>query len=91
MLPEPIAVTVKVTAVLEKLGIPYFIDGSLASTIYGLVRTTQDSDIVAELQPEHIELFAWVQGSLTFPSIFQLVVAMNPCLCSFCLWKIGIN
>ena len=57
MLPEPIAVTVKVTAVLEKLGIPYFIGGSLASTIYGLVRTTQDSDIVAELRPEHVEPF----------------------------------
>lgn len=57
MLPEPIAVTVKVTAVLEKLGIPYFIGGSLASTIYGLVRTTQDSDIVAELHPEHVEPF----------------------------------
>jgi hypothetical protein len=57
MLPEPIAVTVKVTTILEKLGVPYFIGGSLASTIYGLVRTTQDSDIVAELHPEHVEPF----------------------------------
>lgn len=57
MLPEPIAVTIKVTAVLEKLDIPYFIGGSLASTIYGLVRTTQDSDIVAELHPKHVEPF----------------------------------
>ncbi len=54
MLPEPIAVTVKVTAVLEKLGIPYLIGGSLASTIYGYVRTTQDSDIVARLENVHI-------------------------------------
>ena len=57
MLPEPIAATVQVTAVLEELGIPYFIAGSLASTIYGMVRTTQDSDLVAEMRPEHVEPF----------------------------------
>jgi hypothetical protein len=58
MLPEPVAVTVKVTSVLEKLGVPYLVVGSLASTIYGMVRTTQDSDLLAELHPEHIEPFA---------------------------------
>jgi hypothetical protein len=57
MLPEPIAVTVKVTAVLEKLNVPYFVCGSLASTIYGMVRTTQDSDLVTELRPEHVAPF----------------------------------
>jgi len=57
MLPEPIVVTVKVTGVLEKLGIPYLIGGSLASTLYGMVRTTQDSDIVADMRPEHIQPF----------------------------------
>jgi hypothetical protein len=54
MLPEPLAVTVKVTGVLEKLGIPYLIGGSLASTIYGMVRTTQDVDIIAEMRLDHI-------------------------------------
>jgi hypothetical protein len=57
MLPEPIAVTAKVTSVLEKLNVPYFIGGSLASTIYGMVRTTQDSDIVAELHPSQVQAF----------------------------------
>jgi hypothetical protein len=57
LLPEPIAVTVKVTLVLERLGIPYLIGGSLASTLYGMVRTTQDSDIVADMRPEHIQPF----------------------------------
>jgi hypothetical protein len=44
---EPIEVTLKVTSALEELGVPYLIGGSLASTLYGSVRTTQDSDIVA--------------------------------------------
>lgn len=52
---EPLEVTLKVTDVFEKLGVRYFIGGSLASTLYGLVRTTQDSDIVAEMRSEHIE------------------------------------
>ena len=50
---EPIEVTLVVTRVLEKLNIPYFISGSLASTLYGMVRTTQDSDIVTEMYPLH--------------------------------------
>lgn len=54
---DPIQITVKVTTVLEGLGVPYLITGSLASTLHGMVRTTQDSDIVAELQPEHIHPF----------------------------------
>ena len=36
----------------------YLIGGSLASTLHGMVRTTQDSDIVAEMGPEHIDDFA---------------------------------
>ncbi len=57
MLPEPIAVTIKVTETLEKLGIPYLISGSLASTLYGMVRTTQDADIVADMRLEHVQPF----------------------------------
>lgn len=57
---EPIEVTLKVTQVFESLGIPYLIGGSLASTLYGMIRTTQDSDIVAEMQIEHIQPFVSV-------------------------------
>ena len=57
MLNEPIEVTFKVTSVLEELGVPYLIGGSLASTLYGMVRSTQDSDIVAEMGPEHVQSF----------------------------------
>jgi len=55
---EPIEVTLKVTDTFEKLGVPYLIGGSLASTLYGMVRSTQDSDIVAEMQIEHLQPFA---------------------------------
>jgi hypothetical protein len=54
---EPIEVTLRVTGVLEKLGIPYLIGGSLASTLHGMIRTTQDSDIITQMQMEHIQPF----------------------------------
>lgn len=54
---EPLEVTIKVTRVLEELGVPYLIGGSLASTLYGMVRTTQDADIVAEMSLEHVQPF----------------------------------
>lgn len=46
---ESVEVTIKVTNVFEDLDIPYLVGGSLASTLYGMVRTTQDADIVANL------------------------------------------
>ena len=54
---NPIQITARVTAVLEKLDVRYFIAGSLASTFHGMIRTTQDSDLVAEFGPEHIKRF----------------------------------
>jgi len=41
----------------RKAGVPYLIGGSLARTLHGMIRTTQDSDIVAEMRPEHIQPF----------------------------------
>jgi len=54
---EPVEVTLKVTDVFEKLNIHYLIGGSLASALYGMIRTTQDSDIVAEMRLEHLQPF----------------------------------
>ncbi len=51
---QPLAITRKVTAVLEQLKIPYFIGGSLASSVHGVVRATLDADLVADMHPEHI-------------------------------------
>ena len=53
-LPEPIAVTLTVTRVLEQLGVAYFIGGSLASAVQGAARATVDADVVADLRPEHV-------------------------------------
>lgn len=38
----------------ERLGIPYFAGGSLASSIHGEPRSTVDIDFVADLGPGHV-------------------------------------
>ncbi|NLS79066.1 MAG: nucleotidyltransferase family protein [Chloroflexi bacterium] len=43
-------VVLRVTGILEGLGIAYAIGGSVASAIHGVVRSTLDIDIVADLQ-----------------------------------------
>ena len=57
MTDNPIQVTGLVAAALESLNVPYFIGGSLASIFYGMVRTTQDADLVALLEMRHIAPF----------------------------------
>ena len=57
MTENPLVITAQVTAVLERMGVPYFVSGSLASIYYGTVRTTQDADIVALLAIDHLSPF----------------------------------
>jgi len=48
-LSEPLAVTQLVTTVLEHLQIPYVVGGSLASSLHGIPRATQDVDLLADI------------------------------------------
>jgi hypothetical protein len=52
---EATRITLLVTQNLEHLGIPYAVGGSLASSLHGVMRSTLDVDIVADMQPEHIQ------------------------------------
>jgi hypothetical protein len=45
-----------VAGILESLGIPYLIGGSVASGIWGEMRYTQDIDLVADLKESQIDL-----------------------------------
>jgi hypothetical protein len=52
---ESTRVTLLVTQTLEDLGIPYAVGGSLASSLHGVMRSTLDVDIVADMRLEHIQ------------------------------------
>lgn len=55
---DPLAVASLVARALEDLGVPYFVGGSLASTLHGEPRFTRDADLVAELELRHAEPLA---------------------------------
>ncbi len=44
----------QVSECLESLGVSYFVGGSVASTMHGEIRTTQDVDLVVELEEPHV-------------------------------------
>lgn len=55
MLSEPIRVVATIAGVFDSLGISYLIGGSVASSVYGVPRATQDVDLVADLRPNHVD------------------------------------
>lgn len=61
---EAFQVLLEVARVLEQLDVPYVVGGSLASSLHGIPRSTQDADLVAALRADHIQSFiAGVEGS----------------------------
>ncbi|MFN5513702.1 MAG: hypothetical protein ACK5CA_02855 [Cyanobacteriota bacterium] len=65
--------TVVVAKILDALGIPYHVGGSVASSIWGEMRYTQDIDIVADIQEGQVRsLF-----EAFFPRFYISEVAMR--------------
>lgn len=54
MLTDPITLALEIANILNSLEIPYLVGGSVASGILGEVRSTQDIDLVADLQREKV-------------------------------------
>jgi hypothetical protein len=53
--PEIIQAITPLIDAFEHFGISYYIGGSVASSVHGKRRATQDVDIVADLQRQHIQ------------------------------------
>jgi hypothetical protein len=52
--PDVLPILMPVILAFDALGIPYQIGGSLASSAWGKPRSTQDADLVADVQPQHV-------------------------------------
>jgi len=50
---EQLQVNLLVARVLDELRIPYFLGGSMASSVHGIYRATADADFVALVRPDH--------------------------------------
>lgn len=55
MLSEPLLVVATLVRVFDDLKIRYVVGGSLASSLYGIPRATQDVDLVAEVKPGNVQ------------------------------------
>jgi len=60
---DPVAVTLRVTGILERLDVPYVVGGSMATMVHGEARSTRDVDIVARLEHTHVEPLASALGT----------------------------
>jgi hypothetical protein len=55
MVSDPLVVVAALADAFDGLGIPYLVGGSLASSLYGVPRATQDADLMADVKRQHIE------------------------------------
>lgn len=54
---EPVEILGLVSERLERLNIPYLVVGSFASSLHGVVRYTQDADLIVDLKREQVGPF----------------------------------
>lgn len=52
--PDLLRAVKPIVQVLDELAIPYYIGGSIASSVYGMARSTIDVDLVADIESRHI-------------------------------------
>jgi len=52
---DVLRIALYVEDVLERLGVRHVVGGSLASSLHGIPRATQDIDFVVDLDPTHVE------------------------------------
>jgi hypothetical protein len=57
LLGDPLLVVGRISSVLDRLGVAYVVGGSVASSVYGVPRATQDVDLVADLLGKHVAPF----------------------------------
>lgn len=54
---EAFQVVLEIARLLDSLNVPYLVGGSLASSLHGIPRATQDADLLANLRIEHVQPF----------------------------------
>jgi hypothetical protein len=71
---EPSELLRRFVEVLDRLGIRYLVAGSMATTIYGEPRFTNDIDVVVDLRSEQVDSFCRAFPSTDFYCYREAVV-----------------
>jgi hypothetical protein len=82
--PDILAALTPVVEALEALGIDYRLGGSVASSLYGVPRSTNDVDLVADVRLEHVEPLCARLRSRYYadPELLRMAVEAGSC-CNF--------
>ena len=70
-------VVLEVARVLGRLGVSYAVGGSLASSLHGIPRSSQDGDLVADLRAEHVQPFLSAITDLFYVSPERVLQAVR--------------
>jgi hypothetical protein len=83
MIEDPIAIAYKIIDKLNLLNIPYYIGGSVASSLQGEIRFTEDIDLIIYLESSQIEIFIETFSSDFYVSDVAVKDAINGVSSSF--------
>ena len=77
----PFAIALDVCGALKRIGVPFHLGGSLASSIHGFPRATLDADVVADLRIAHSALLVAEIGPGYYASepAIELAIADRAC------------
>ena len=77
MLSEPILVVAQIVNAFDTLGVEYVVGGSLASSVYGIPRASQDVDLVAKMNAAHAEPLARLLRSDFYVDVDMILDAVR--------------
>ena len=75
--PDPVAVAAIVAGHLEQLRVPYVIGGSFASSLHGEPRSTNDVDVVADLDHATAKLLVEALGDAFYADVAAAIEAVE--------------
>ena len=79
---EPIRAAEMVIRACDRLGIPYYVAGSLASSRYGYPRSTNDVDVILDLHPDQVDHFVSALGDGYYADAAMIRNSLRMGICS---------
>lgn len=77
--PDLLVAIEPVVEAFEKLGIHYFIGGSVASSAYGIARSTMDVDMISDLKTKHVQSLVRMLESSYYIDADMILDAIRRC------------
>ena len=74
---DPVEVAIHIGALLDAFGVAWVVGGSIASSVHGEARSTQDVDVVVALSERHVIPFATALGRDYYVDADAMRAAVN--------------